>query len=72
MESIAEIVARIFNSPAPCTGCGRPVPTFQDPGTGRAFCLECLEAAVTEAQAELIAERQDAARMGACHGLLVI
>lgn len=70
LEPLGEIVARIFNSPAPCTGCGKPVPTFRDGDTGNAYCLDCLETAVTEAQIELIAERQDFARLGACHGLL--
>lgn len=70
LEPLADIIARIFNSPAPCTGCGRNVPTFHDRQTGNAYCLDCLETAVTEAQAELIAERQDAARLGACYGVL--
>ena len=70
MESIAEIIERIFTEPTPCTGCGRNVPTFRDGGTGRTYCLDCLETAVAEAQVELIAERRDHARLGACQGYL--
>jgi len=67
MESLGDILARIFNAAAPCTGCARPVPTYRDPETGRAYCMECLEDAVAESQAELLEERQEMARL-ACWG----
>jgi hypothetical protein len=66
MQDLADILTRIFTDAAPCSGCRRTVPTFRDRETGRAYCLPCLEDAVDEAQAEMLAERQDMALL-ACH-----
>jgi len=67
MERLSDILDRIFTNAAPCSGCRRTVPTFRDRETGRAYCLPCLEDAVNEAQAEMLAERQDMALL-ACWG----
>jgi len=72
MERYQEIIARFFSAPRPCTNCRRILPTYADTETARALCVECLEKAVTEAQAELLAERQDTARLYACFGQLAI
>ena len=66
MEKLSDIIARIFTDPAPCTGCARPVPTYRDRETGKCFCLDCLEDAVIESQAEIFAERLDMVLV-ACH-----
>lgn len=66
MERLSDILDRLFTLAAPCTGCARRVPTYRDPQTDRCYCLPCLEDAVDEAQAEIMAERQDMALL-ACH-----
>ena len=67
MQSLSDILDRLFTASAPCTGCGRSVPVYTDPETKRGYCLPCLEDAVAESQAEILAERQDMARL-ACWG----
>jgi hypothetical protein len=64
----ADLFAAVFTAPRPCSLCRAAGPTFADGETGRALCLPCLEKAVDAA--ELIAERQDAARLCACFQLL--
>ncbi len=71
-DRFSEIIARFFSDPTPCSGCRCILPTYRDAETGRALCVECLEEAVTESQAELLAERQDTARLCACFGQLAI
>jgi len=65
MEKLSDILTRLFTEAAPCSGCNRAVPTYRDRETGRCYCLPCLEDAVAESQAEIMAERQDMA-MIAC------
>lgn len=65
MTKLSDILTTLFTNAVPCSGCRRAVPTYADRGTGRCYCLECLETAVEEAQAEMMAERQDMA-MIAC------
>ncbi len=67
MERLGDILKSIFTDPAPCTGCALPVPTYRDRETGRCYCLDCLEDAVAESQAEIAAERQEMALL-ACWG----
>ncbi len=59
MQSLSDILTRLFTDAAPCQVCGRRVPTYHDRETGRAYCLPCLEAAVEEAEDEWQAERLD-------------
>ena len=72
LTPIQDIIARIFTDPTPCTGCARAVPTYRDRETGRCYCLDCLEDAVTASQIEMLQERQDTARMAACFGQLAL
>lgn len=67
MERLSDILDRLFTMAAPCTGCARRVPTYKDSETQRAYCLECIETAVAESQAEMLGERQEMALL-ACWG----
>ena len=61
MQSLSDILRPHLHRPAPCDFCARTGPTYRDPETGSLYCLPCLEDAVAESQAEIVAERQDMA-----------
>ena len=76
MTSLADIIATLFTTAAPCQMCGKQVPTYHDREKDSHYCFPCLEAAVEEAEAEwraeqsaaeLAEERQDMALL-ACWG----
>ena len=56
MTSIADILTTLFSDAVPCQMCGKRVPTYHDREKGSHYCLACLEAAVEEAEAGMIAE----------------
>lgn len=56
LQSLSDILARLFTDAAPCQMCGRRIPTYHDREKGSHYCLPCLETAVKEAEAEWEAE----------------
>jgi hypothetical protein len=49
-DILHDVLREVFITTTPCTSCRQAVPTYRDRETGRAYCLSCLEAAVTLSQ----------------------